>query len=153
MNDKAPSADLPVFWSLHIDEAFRQVNSQPEGLNEMEIKERKNKYGVNAITSTRNQTAFLLFLNQFKSPITIILLFASILSYILQDKTNALIILLSFLSAAAWNSGRRKQREMPLPSYSQWFASRQVLFVTKLPYRFRLRRSFPEISYCCIRVI
>ena len=92
MNDKT-SGGGSTFWALNINEAYKQVNSRAEGLNETEIIERRNKYGVNTIKSTRRQTSFLLFLNQFKNPITIILLLASILSYILQDKTNAIIII------------------------------------------------------------
>ena len=99
MNDKT-SGGGSTFWALNINEAYKQVNSRAEGLNETEIIERRNKYGVNTIKSTRRQTSFLLFLNQFKNPITIILLLASILSYILQDKTNAfIIIVIVFISS------------------------------------------------------
>lgn len=93
MNGKTTAVDSTAFWSLTIEEAFRQVDSRADGLNKTEISERSRKYGVNAIKSTQKQTVFLLFLNQFKNPITIILLLASILSYILQDKTNAVIII------------------------------------------------------------
>ncbi len=93
MNDKTPNG-AEAFWSLNIDEAYKQVNSRPAGLNESEINNRRNKYGFNTIKATQRQTSFLLFLNQFKNPITIILLLASILSYILQDRTNAIIIII-----------------------------------------------------------
>ena len=92
MNDKTSNI-VAAFWSLKIDEAYKLVNSGAEGLNETEIKDRRNKYGANTIKSTQRQTSFLLFLNQFRNPITIILLLASVLSYILQDKTNAIIII------------------------------------------------------------
>ena len=82
-----------AFWSLKIEEGFKQVNSRTEGLLTTEIKDRKNKYGNNSIKSGQKQTSLFLFLNQFKNPITIILLLASILSYVLQDKTNAIIII------------------------------------------------------------
>ena len=93
MNNITSSESKAAFWSLKIDDAFKQVNSRAEGLNATEIKDRRIKYGSNSIQSTKRQTALLLFLNQFKSPITIILLLASILSYVLQDKTNAIIII------------------------------------------------------------
>ena len=92
MNDKTSNI-VAAFWSLKIDEAYKLVNSRAEGLNETEIKDRRNKYGANTVKSTQRQTSFLLFLNQFRNPITIILLLASVLSYILQDKTNAIIII------------------------------------------------------------
>ena len=92
MNEKK-SLGAPFFWSLKIEEAYKLVNSGPEGLNEKDIQDRRIKYGFNTIKSTQKQTSLLLYLNQFKNPITIILLLASVLSYILQDKTNAIIII------------------------------------------------------------
>ena len=92
MNDTIIDGTL-AFWSLKIEEGFKQVNSRSEGLLTTEIKDRKNKYGSNSFKSDQKQTSLFLFLNQFKNPITIILLLASILSYVLQDKTNAIIII------------------------------------------------------------
>ena len=92
MNDKIFDS-ARAFWSSKIEEGFKQVNSRSEGLLTTEIKDRKNTYGSNAIKSGKKQTSLLLFVNQFKNPITIILLLASILSYVLQDKTNAIIII------------------------------------------------------------
>lgn len=101
MSHKILTGSLAAFWSLNIDDALKQVSSSSEGLNETEIRGRRNKYGVNTIKSTRRQTALILFLNQFRSPITIILLLASILSYTLQDKTNAIIIIvIVFISSS-----------------------------------------------------
>jgi len=81
-----------AFWSLDLEAAFKQVDSRRTGLAENEIDSRREQYGANTIQSAARQTAFLLFLNQFKSPITIILLLASVLSYFLHDQTNAIII-------------------------------------------------------------
>ena len=93
MSKKTSDSSIGAFWSIKIDEAFKQVNSSTEGLQENEIEKRRNISGPNTIKSSKKQTSFLLFLNQFKNPITIILFLASILSYILQDKTNAIIII------------------------------------------------------------
>lgn len=87
---------------IKIDDAYKLVNSSAEGLNESGIKEKKNKYGIHTIKSTKRQTSFLLFLNQFKNPITVILLLASVLSYTLQDKTNAIINCNCFYQQRAW---------------------------------------------------
>ena len=92
MNNTSLTA-VKAFWSYKTDDAFTLVSSRPEGLSETEIKDRISKYGINAIRTAKKQTSFLLFLNQFTSPITVILLLASILSYTLQDKTNAIIII------------------------------------------------------------
>ena len=81
-----------AFWSLDLNAAFTQVNSIPAGLAEKDIDQRRKQFGANSIITADHQTDLLLFLNQFKSPITIILLLAAALSYSLHDHTNAVII-------------------------------------------------------------
>ncbi|MEO6284099.1 MAG: magnesium-translocating P-type ATPase [Dyadobacter sp.] len=90
-----------AFWSMDPNTAFKQVNSTPTGLGEKDIDQRKRQYGANSIASADHQTDFLLFLNQFKSPITIILLLAAALSYFLRDQTNAVIIFVIVLISSS----------------------------------------------------
>ncbi|WP_373440552.1 cation-translocating P-type ATPase [Metamycoplasma equirhinis] len=53
------------------------------GLNENEIKARQEKYGKNKLDETKKLNPFIAYLSQFKDILVIILLFASLLSYIL----------------------------------------------------------------------
>jgi len=95
MNKNIPSDIATAFWSLKIDEAFKQVNSNAEGLNETEIKERRNSTGPNTIKSTKKQTAFLLFLNQFQNIVTIMLMLVfGILSSVFDYLTFGVLLLL-----------------------------------------------------------
>lgn len=86
-----------AFWSLDLGKAFKLVNSTLNGLAEKDIQQRREQFGANSITTADRQTDLFLFLNQFKSPITIILLLAAALSYFLHDRTNALIIFIIVL--------------------------------------------------------
>ena len=65
-----------TFWDLNLNGAFSQVKSTRTRLAEKDIELRRKQYGANRITSADRQTDFLLFVNQFKSPIAIILLVA-----------------------------------------------------------------------------
>ncbi|WP_159476717.1 magnesium-translocating P-type ATPase [Dyadobacter sp. 3J3] len=80
------------FWSINLEQALKQVNSRVTGLAEKDIDQLRKQFGANSIASVDSQTNVLLFINQFKSPITIILLLACALSYSLNDHTNAVII-------------------------------------------------------------
>jgi len=92
MESKVSEKPDAAFWAMDLAKAFRQVDSGPKGLVEKDVDPRRERYGANTFQSNDRQTAFLLFLNQFKSPITIILLLAAALSFFLRDQTNAIII-------------------------------------------------------------
>ncbi|NRF38284.1 magnesium-translocating P-type ATPase [Pedobacter foliorum] len=82
------------FWTLQPDALLKQLNTTAEGLKETEVAERRKQYGANSLESSGKKNDVLLFLGQFKSPITIILIIAAGLSYFLDDHVDALIIII-----------------------------------------------------------
>jgi len=84
---------LDNFWSSPTQELLAQLQTTTEGLSSNESQERLVRYGDNRLSSKKRNNAFSLFLSQFKSPIILILLFATGLSFFVGDTTNALIIL------------------------------------------------------------
>lgn len=81
------------FWSIPAEELIRRYDSSQTGLSDEEAGLRLKQYGANTAGSNRQPTGFFLFLRQFKSPVILILLAAVILSFLLQQHTDALIIL------------------------------------------------------------
>lgn len=84
---------LNSFWSIPADQALQRLNTTPDGLTNREASERLERYGANLLRPRRRTDPFTLFLSQFKSPIILILLFAAVLSFFLQDRATALIIM------------------------------------------------------------
>ena len=84
---------LSTFWSLPTDRVLQQMHSTTSGLSHQDAKQRLSEYGVNSLKQTHKSSAFILLLNQFKSPIILILIFAAMLSIFLQDTADAMIIL------------------------------------------------------------
>jgi P-type Mg2+ transporter len=85
---------LENFWSLSSADAYRSLSCSASGLSFSEATDRLNKYGPNAIKSSHHFSTFRLFLSQFKSPITLLLVAAVLLSMGLGDFTDAIIILI-----------------------------------------------------------
>jgi P-type Mg2+ transporter len=81
------------FWSLPADRVLQQLHSSAQGLSDRDAQQRLVKYGANSLKQQRKSSAFGLLLNQFKSPIVLILMFAAALSIFLKDRTDAIIIL------------------------------------------------------------
>jgi P-type Mg2+ transporter len=83
-----------TFWNLPSDQILQQMRSKAEGLSGQDAKQRLKEYGANSLKQERKSNVLLLFLNQFKSPIILILIFAAVLSIFLKDEADAIIILI-----------------------------------------------------------
>ena len=85
------------FWHLSVEDALGKLSCRINGLTDKEAAERLKQYGPNTIKSKKRASLVLLFLSQFKSPITLLLIAAALLSAGLGDVTDTLIILLIVL--------------------------------------------------------
>ena len=63
-----------------------------QGLDIFEIKHRRERFGLNVLTPKKGKGPFVRFLLQFNNPLVIILLVASLVTAILKDPTDALVI-------------------------------------------------------------
>ncbi|MGD0877361.1 MAG: magnesium-translocating P-type ATPase [Anaerolineales bacterium] len=88
------------FWSKDVNEVAQSVNSSTAGLSEKDAQEILRRVGPNSTQSKKRVTPLGLFINQFKSPIVIILIAATLISAFLQDWADAIIILLIVMGSA-----------------------------------------------------
>ncbi len=80
------------FWSISVPEMLKKLQTTAEGLDGSESDERLKKYGANLLKPKKGSDTLRILRSQFKSPITIILLFAAGLSFFLGDTTDTTII-------------------------------------------------------------
>ncbi len=83
----------PAFWSISAAEMLRLLETSKEGLTAANAGQRLARYGSNLLKPKKRTDVFSLLLAQFKSPLILILLFATGLSFFLHDPVNAFIIL------------------------------------------------------------
>jgi len=81
-----------AFWSLSIEQQFKQLNTSPQGLKNLDAEQRIKRYGFNQLNHKNEAGNIHLFFAQFKSSIILILLFATGLSFFLNDRIDAAII-------------------------------------------------------------
>lgn len=91
--------DVP-YWSIDLEEVMGMLESSLEGLPAPEAAARLAMYGENVVRPKRHLSQLQLFLNQFKNPIILILLFATAVSAVTGDWFDAQIILLIVLASA-----------------------------------------------------
>ena len=88
------------YWSKAVADVAKSVNSSIDGLKESDAQAILQRVGPNSIQSQQRATRLGLFLNQFKSPIVLILIFATLISAFLKDWADAIVILLIVLGSA-----------------------------------------------------
>lgn len=118
MQNKAkPMSEFP-YWSLDVDAVIARLNASINGLTITQAQQRLQEYGRNSLQGKSKITPLKMFLGQFKSPIILILIFATLVSAFVQDWVDAAIILgivfasaiLSFVQEYSANNAAEKLR-------------------------------------------
>jgi Mg2+-importing ATPase len=94
------SAPPAAFWSVPASDLLQQLQTSMQGLTSGQAQDRFEQFGPNRLQSRRRTDTVTLLLEQFKSPIVLILLFAAVLSFFLGDAADAYIILTIILVSA-----------------------------------------------------
>src|SRR6266498_2766673 len=89
-----------AYWNLPTDQLLGSLQTTKDGLSTSEAEKRLKDVGPNSLTVTRHATPLILFLNQFKSPLVLILLFAIVVSAFAQEWIDATVILVIVVASA-----------------------------------------------------
>jgi Mg2+-importing ATPase len=88
------------FWSTPMDLVMEKLGTSLNGLSQDAAQKALEQAGPNNVRLHERVTPLGLFLGQFKSPIVLILIFATTISAFLRDWVDAVIILLIVLGSA-----------------------------------------------------
>ena len=84
--------DKNAYWYISVEENLKNLQATVDGLSSSDAASRLEANGFNLTAKSLDYSGFILFLKQFKSPITLLLLGAALLSLFLGDATDAIII-------------------------------------------------------------
>lgn len=88
------------YHTKSIDETFKLLDTSSKGLTTKEALKREEHFGKNLLPKERETTLFIIFFEQFKSPIIYILLIASIVSLMIKEYSDAgFIMAVLFINA------------------------------------------------------
>ena len=88
-----PAALPAAYWSLTAEQLLALLHGAAEGLQPADAARRLRLYGLNALKAQPRATVLRLFLNQFKSPLVLILIFAAAVSAFVRQWPDAVIVL------------------------------------------------------------
>lgn len=80
-------------WYQKSLESIVQENNIESGLNDEQVIQNREKYGLNKLDEGKKDSLWILFLKQFNNSMIIILIIASFISFFLDEKADAMIIL------------------------------------------------------------
>ncbi|MTI69741.1 MAG: calcium-translocating P-type ATPase, SERCA-type [Firmicutes bacterium] len=90
-----------LWHNRDIEDTLRELKvSKSNGLTEEEVKEKKEKYGLNQLKGNKGKSIFSMFIDQFKNFMVIILIIAAIISGSLGElKDSVIIVIIVILNA------------------------------------------------------
>lgn len=88
-----------MYYDQEINSVFEELGTSEEGLSSEEAEKRLEKYGKNELKEKEKISILRLFLSQFKSILIFILIIASIVSALLGEAIDAIVILFTVFLA------------------------------------------------------
>jgi Ca2+-transporting ATPase len=83
-----------VEWhSFHIEQVYQETRSTAEGLTSIEAETRLKEQGPNSLKESKKISPWMIFLNQFRDFMIVVLLAAAIISGIIGEATDTIIII------------------------------------------------------------
>jgi Mg2+-importing ATPase len=79
-------------WSMDPDSLYEALSTTPSGLSQEEAEHRLLSHGPNTLRAKKKTDSLSILLNQFRSPIILILLFSAVLTFLSSDNVDGLII-------------------------------------------------------------
>ena len=84
-----------MWYKKTIEEITKELNVDPKiGLTSKDLEERLNKYGKNKLQEKKRKSLFMLFISQLKDVLIYVLLGATLITFIIGEYVDAIIILL-----------------------------------------------------------
>ena len=85
---------MKQYYQMGSDETRMQINGSLESLSSEQVREHQKKYGPNELQEEKKKSIGMIFLEQYKDFLVIILIISAIISGFLGDAESAAVILI-----------------------------------------------------------
>lgn len=111
-----------MFYQRTVDDVMSQMKAHPTGLSEQEVKDHREQFGANRLTSKRRTTLIEKFISQFKDLMIIILIIAAIIAGFAGETVDAAIILAVVILNAVFGVFQESKAENAIDSLKEMSA-------------------------------
>ncbi|MFN8371904.1 MAG: HAD-IC family P-type ATPase [Anaerolineae bacterium] len=98
MNHRVPQT--AAYWSQSPESLFASLESKPEGLSTAQAEQKLQALGLSSLKPSKTRAVLGLFLNQFKNPLLLILVFAAGVSAVVGEWIDALVVIVVIFGSA-----------------------------------------------------
>jgi len=126
--DKNSSIDSPLsYFSQNSDAVIRVLSSDSQGLSQKEAEIRLNRFGRNELRETQRISLLAIFLGQFKSLVMIILIVATLVSWLLGEWLEAVAIMTILVLIAVFGFLQEFKAEQAMQALRQLATPKAVV--------------------------
>jgi P-type Ca2+ transporter type 2C len=108
--------DQPDYSIFSPEDVLKELGSTTEGLSNKEVLDRRTQYGWNELPKAKKKSKILLFLNQFKSLLVLVLFIAAVLSYATGNVLDVYVIMIVVLIDASIGFFQNQRAESAIDS-------------------------------------
>ena len=109
-------------YQMKKEDVLKMLGTDENGLTQNQAKENKKKYGKNELAEGKKKNPFILFLEQYKDFLVIILIIAAIISGVLGDIESAIVIFVVITINAILGTVQHIKAEQSLDSLKEMSA-------------------------------
>ena len=102
------------YWQQSSEELLAQFESRKEGLSSAEIATREEKYGKNRLKEAEKKSTLMIFLEQFKDLLVVILIAAAIISMVSGNVESTIVIFVVLIINAVLGTAQTLKAEKSL---------------------------------------
>lgn len=110
---------MSAFYNKDIDSVRQEINGSLEPLSNQQVKINQEKYGLNELVETKAKSIPMIFLEQYKDFLVIILIVAALISGFLGDIESAIVILIVITINAILGTVQTVKAEQSLNSLKE----------------------------------
>ncbi len=110
---------IKQYFNLNVDDVFNAFKSSTNGLSPIEASSRLTKYGLNVLATKKNKPVWVYFFDQFKDFMILILMVAAIISGLMGDVADTIIILVIILLNALLGFSQEYKAEKSMEALKQ----------------------------------
>jgi Ca2+-transporting ATPase len=110
---------VKVFYNKTITEVRKEINGTLKPISDEQVKKNQEKYGLNKLVEAKAKSIPIIFLEQFKDFLVIILISAALISGFLGDLESALVILIVITINAVLGTVQTVKAEQSLNSLKE----------------------------------
>lgn len=146
-NDPKSQGQVP-FHTLSEEEVLKRLETRKDGLSSGEAAKLLEQYGKNVLQEAKTKSLLGKFIEQFKNVMIFILLVAAVLSGILGEWTDTVIILLVVILNAVLGVIQENKAEQALDALKSMSSPHARVRRGGQVSEIKVKTSYLEISYC-----